>query len=226
MTVAVPAISFVDEGTTLFLDALAGLSDAELDAPCALPGWTRRHLLAHVASNAEALRRLLSWARTGVENRMYASPEQRVAAIETGAARPVGELRDQVRGSADALAADIAELPAAAWSVEVITAQGRTVPASTVVWMRAREVYVHAVDLGAGVTFADLPEPFCAALLDDVVRWHASRSGPALVLVTPDGVREIPGDDARRVELPLADAAAWLTGRDERPDLPVLSRWL
>ncbi|GAA4536876.1 hypothetical protein [Pseudonocardia xishanensis] len=68
--------------------------------------------------------------------------------------------------------------------------------------MRAREVCVHAVDLDGGVTFADLPEPFCAALLDDVARWRGARPGPALVLVTPDGVREIPGEgEPSRVEL-------------------------
>jgi hypothetical protein len=32
--------------------------------------------------------------------------------------------------------------------------------------------------------------------------------------------------EPRRVQLPLADAAAWPTGRDERPDLPALPRRL
>jgi maleylpyruvate isomerase len=227
VTTAIPAVSYVDEGTALLLDALARLDGAELDAPCALPDWTRRHLLAHVASNAEALRRLLSWARTGVENRMYASPEQRAADIETGAARPAAELRAWVRDSADALADDMATLPAQAWSAQVVTAQGRIVPASEVPWIRAREVCVHVVDLGSGVTFADLPEAFCVALLDDVTRWRGARPGSALELVTPDGVREVPGEGApRRVELPLADAAAWMTGRGDRPGLPALPRWL
>ena len=44
-------------------------------------------------------------------------------------------------------------LPSEQWEAEVVTAQGRTVPASETPWMRAREVMVHAVDLGTGVTF-------------------------------------------------------------------------
>ena len=73
------ARTWVDRGTRLLLDVVDTLDDAALDRPSGLPGWTRRHLLAHVASNAEALGRLLDWARTGVENPMYASPEARDA---------------------------------------------------------------------------------------------------------------------------------------------------
>ena len=77
--------AWAQEGTRLLLAGLDRLDDASLDEPCALPDWPRRHLLAHVASNAEAIGRLLTWARTGVETPMYASPEQRAADIETGA---------------------------------------------------------------------------------------------------------------------------------------------
>ncbi|WP_219414419.1 hypothetical protein [Pseudonocardia nigra] len=45
--------------------------------------------------------------------------------------------------------------------------------------------------------------------------------------MTPDGVREVAGEGTqRRVELPLADATEWMTGRADRPDLPALPRWL
>ena len=46
-----------------------------------------RHVVAHVHYNARALGRLVQWATTGTENRMYASPEQRASEIEAGAAR-------------------------------------------------------------------------------------------------------------------------------------------
>ena len=51
--------------------------------PTALPGWTRKHLVAHLAGNAEALLRLLHWAGTGERTPMYTSPEQRNADIES-----------------------------------------------------------------------------------------------------------------------------------------------
>lgn len=217
---------WVDTGTGLLLAGLDTLADVELDVASALPGWSRRHLLAHVASNAEAIGRLLIWARTGVETPMYSSPAQRAADIEQGAART--DLREWVRSSAVRLSEDMDELPAAAWRSEVVTAQGRTVEAAETPWMRARETCIHAVDLDVGVTFADLPEAFLAALLDDVVRWRSARTGPAVALSTPVGRHDIAGTgDPIPVHLPLPDAAAWVVGRPSgRPGLPALPRWL
>jgi len=209
----------------LLLAGLDRLTDAELGEPSALPGWTRRHLLAHIASNAEALGRLVSWAHTGVENRMYASPEQRAVDIEMGARRP--DLRAWVRDSAEMLTRALGDLPAQAWDAKVVTAQGRTVPAREIPWMRQRETHIHAVDLRAGTTFADLPPEFLMALLDDVTRWRTARPGPALTIVTPETTHELPGEGPpARVELPLATAAAWLTGRHTDPTLPTLPGWL
>ena len=55
------------------------------------------------------------------------------------------------------LAADFDALTGDAWDAKVITAQGLTRSASEIPWMRDREVYVHAIDLGAGTTWVDLP---------------------------------------------------------------------
>ena len=99
-------LTWMDHGTKLFLAALAGLSDGELDEPIGLPGWTRRHVVAHVHDNAEALRRLVAWASTGVETPMYASKKQRSDEIEHGATLPADLLRANVARSAEALAGD------------------------------------------------------------------------------------------------------------------------
>jgi maleylpyruvate isomerase len=225
MTTRIDARGWADTGTQLVLAGLGGLTDDELDAPCALPGWTRRHLLAHLASNAEAIGRLLTWARTGVKTPMYASPDQRADEIAVNAGRP--DLPQWVRDSASRLSRAMNDLPDHAWHVEVVTAQGRTVPAGETAWMRARETCVHAVDLGTGTTFADLPDGFLAALIKDVTAWRSARPGPSIALTTPAGHHEITGDGpATRVELPIATAAAWLVGRHPTPDLPNLPNWL
>jgi maleylpyruvate isomerase len=78
-------LAWMHEGTERLLADVAGLTDKALDGPTALPGWTRRYLLSHVAANAGALRNLVHWARTGEERRMYASGEQRDADIAAGA---------------------------------------------------------------------------------------------------------------------------------------------
>jgi maleylpyruvate isomerase len=191
--------AWMNHGTTLFLAAVDALPDEAFDEPTALPGWTRKHLVAHVHYNAEALRRLVSWACTGEESRMYAGPEQRAAEIERGSLLSADQLRRLVHASADALDADLEALPEEAWQHQVVTAQGRTVPATEIPWMRTREVAVHAVDLNAGVSFADLPDDLNAALVADVVK-KRSASGEAAAL------------------------AEWLTGRTT--GAPVLGPWL
>jgi len=189
---------WMDHGTSLFLGAVDKLGDSELDEPSRLPGWSRRHVIAHVHFNAEALRRLLSWARTGAENRMYADARQRAAEIEQGAGRPAAALRALVRESARELGRDMDTLPESGWQHMVVTARRRSVPASEIPWMRTREVAVHAVDLRGAAGFGDLPAELNIALAADAVR---SRS---------DGE--------------AAAVAEWLTGRSA--EAPVLGPWL
>ena len=77
---------WMEEGTALFLKAVDGLSTDDYDAGSALPGWTRKNLVGHVAHNAEALRNLTRWAATGEESPMYSSTGQRnddIAAADT-----------------------------------------------------------------------------------------------------------------------------------------------
>jgi maleylpyruvate isomerase len=57
-------------GTAFFARKLNELPDAELDGATLLPGWTRRHVVAHVGYNARAIARLIEWAATGVETPM------------------------------------------------------------------------------------------------------------------------------------------------------------
>jgi maleylpyruvate isomerase len=225
-------LAWMHDGTRRLLTDVAGLPDEALDAPTALPGWSRRYLLAHVAANAGALRNLVHWARTGEERRMYTSVEQRDADIAAGAALPAAELRAAVTASARALAADLDALPAQAWDATVITAQGLARAASEIPWMRDREVFIHAVDLAAGTTFADLPAEFLAALLDDVTaRRSAKGGGPALALAATDTGHAwtVTGTGAAvPVSAPLADLAAYLTGRPAPalPAAPGLPAWL
>jgi maleylpyruvate isomerase len=225
-------LAWMADGTDRLLTDLAALPDRALTGPTSLPGWTRGYLLAHVAANAGALRNLVHWARTGEERRMYASNEERDADIASGAQLPAAQLRAWVGSSARALAADLDAMPGPAWDAKVITAQGLTRRASEIPWMRDREVYVHAIDLGAGTGWADLPAEFLAALLDDVTaRRSANGGGPALAVAATDTGHawEVAGAGAAiPVSAPLCDLAAYLTGRPA-PGLsaaPALPAWL
>ncbi|NUP33671.1 MAG: maleylpyruvate isomerase family mycothiol-dependent enzyme, partial [Streptomycetaceae bacterium] len=80
-------------GTGLLLAAVSGLDEAAFDGPTLLPGWTRKHLAAHVAANADAIGNLVAWAATGVETPMYRSADERAAGIARGPGMAAEELR-------------------------------------------------------------------------------------------------------------------------------------
>ncbi|HET8601802.1 MAG TPA: maleylpyruvate isomerase family mycothiol-dependent enzyme [Segeticoccus sp.] len=226
-------LRWMREGTTTFLSALANRTDEQLAGATGLEGWTGKHLLAHVAANADALGNLVHWARTGEETPMYSSPAQRNQDIEDGAQRSVPELRSWVEDSAGTLAEALDELTDEQWHHHVRTAQGRDVDATEIPWMRAREVMVHAVDLGP-VTFAELPEDFLTALADDIVGKRTAKAGPALEIATTDSTHRwtLPGTgEPTKVSGTLASVTAYLAGRpapklDDDPHVPELPAWL
>ncbi len=218
------------DGERHFGTALGRLTDEEFAAPSLLPGWSRAHVLGHGARNADALVNLLTGARTGVETPMYPSPEVRDAGIAEAAALPPRDLRAEVLDATGRLAAAVQELTDEQWAAQVRTAQGRTVPAAEVPWMRCREVWVHSVDVDAGVTFADVPDAVLARLVDDVfTMWQRRDAVPDVAVFA--GNREW-GTGELAVAGSLAAVTAWLTGRSQGEELaadgplPQLPRWI
>ena len=194
-------------------------------------------MLTHVARNADAMINLLTWARTGVRTPAYASDEQRLADVEAGAGRSPAAIRADVVDASDRLAKEVRMMPEAAWSARIVNRQGRQVPASIVPWMRAREVWIHAVDLDVGASFGDFPGPMLAALLADVTAAMAAKPDcPPLRLVAGSGQVWTVGDPAAGVTVtgPASELAAWLLGRSRgkqlRADgsrrLPIVPPWL
>ena len=213
-------LSGVRLGTASFRRALAAVSDDSLTGPSLLPGWTRKHIAAHVGYNARAISRLVVWAATGEETPMYASPQARQHEIDLGATLGPQALRSLCEHSAIELDVRWRDLPAERWHETVTTAQGRSVPVSETLWMRTREVWLHAVDLNSGTRLTDVPDAVQRRLLDDVVGlW--SRRDPV------DGwrLRELGGctqqwhagvDSQREVMGSLSNLLGWATGRCHR----------
>lgn len=206
-------------GEAAFRRELSRVDDAGFDAPTLLPGWTRRHLVAHVGYNARALSRLVVWADTGVETPMYASPEARNAEIDLGATLSPRALRSLAEHAAIELDVRWRDLPEDRWAAPVRTAQGREVPVRETLWLRQREVWLHAVDLGAGLRVRDLPEDFLVRLLPDVLSaWARRGEGTGLRLVS--GGRAWGADAASSSSVvfgALPDLVAWATGRSSDP---------
>jgi maleylpyruvate isomerase len=210
-------IEQVEKATAHLLDSAQDLTDADVRQPSLLPGWSRGHVLTHVARNADSYTRALTGVRTGGDTSRYTSVEDRDAAIDAGAGRSAAELVADVRTSHERLLAACQALPDDAWDTEIRQAPGRRgYPAAGMPWGRLKEVLVHHVDLDAGFTPAHWPADFVTRCLDDVVRDFASRDdAPPVELVADDTGRRlgIRPDPQVKVTGPEPALLAWLTGR-------------
>jgi maleylpyruvate isomerase len=236
-------LPWMGAGTELLARAVNALPDDALRAPSALPGWTRAHVVAHVARNAEALTRLATWARTGVETPMYPSREHRAAEIDSSAQAPAEVLRDELATTAEALDAALAALDETTWQAQVRSALGRPIPAAEIPWMRVREVWLHAVDLDAGVSVTDIAPDVVDTLLDDATGMLSAADGcPSAVLAPTDRDRTWSlgpaSDEPLRLRGEAAQVLGWLVGRcgddvveatapdGSAADVPAAPRWL
>ncbi len=216
----------------------ATLSEEQLRAPSRLPGWSRGHVLTHIARNADGLRNLLIWARTGVVTPQYADAGERERGIAAGADRRAADLLADLDASAAALAAEAGSLGADDWAAEVRGLHGDPHPAWFTLRRRRIEVEVHHVDLDAGYSPDDWPLDFAATLLDNVVAGFADAEAPAALLrITDTGsaLRIGPPDATPTVEIggPARMQLAWLIGRgtgaglttEPAGPLPTLPPW-
>ena len=222
-------IELMRRGDTFFLSHLERLDDEGFAQPCALPDWTRAHVVAHLARNADALVNLLTWARTGVEKPMYPSAEARVHDIEVSAQQSPDALRSDVNDASARLAGAVATMPEDAWDAGVRTARGRPITAAEVPWMRIRESWVHAVDLDVGASFDEVPHAVVIDLLDEVASGLAGRDDcPAMVVDAGERSWRVgPDGDTVTVSGSAPDLLAWLIGRAPGPDgAPAPPPWL
>lgn len=185
-------IAAVDEATDRLLAGVDKLSDDDVGEPSLLPGWSRGHVLAHIARNADGMRNLVTWARTGTETPAYTSRERRDADIERDAPRPISEHRGDIAETARLLSADLRALPGDRLdAVTVRTQPGRDFPAREIAWRRLREVEIHHVDLAAGYTARDWPAAFVSRCSPGVVEMFARHGEvPSMTLRATDTKRE------------------------------------
>ena len=148
---------------------------------------------------------------------MYASAEQRGREIAEGATLSAAALRNLFDHTVARLDEKWRNLPASAWDAQVRTAQGRLVPVSETAWMRTREVWIHAVDLGNGGRFGDFPDVVLESLLTDIVgMWRRKDLGAGLILAVDGGEPVAVQPDsppAEKVSGPLAAVVRWAAGR-------------
>ncbi len=222
-------LDVVDAAAGVFQRAVEGLTEDALSEPSALPGWSRRHVIAHVALNADGFVTAAHRHRDGEPAYMYpggaAARDREIGQLAAGPTPALFRWLDTARAEFSvAWSGEIAEYPCA-------TAPGHPWFSSTTVLLRRlRELQVHLVDLGLdGVgphvweesfVVADLPlqwstvahrsaQPVC--VIDELGRvWNSGPATSATPTVRVD----------RRLLL------AWVLDRATITDLPPLEPWM
>jgi maleylpyruvate isomerase len=227
----------VIESTTHLIATAEQFDDEAVREPSLLSGWTRGHVLTHVARNADAIIRLLTWAATGVETPMYASETARDDEIDLGAGRSARELAADVREASERFAVQAARLNPEQWSREIAGRRGGPQPAAWLPWWRLEEILIHHVDLNASYSPAHWPETFTEPELALIARRFANPvftpESPSFRVHAEDvdggvdvevvyGICAEPDDESTPiVHGPSAALVAWLIGRSKGDGLNV-----
>ncbi len=222
VTVSTPSdhVTALRASVARFCDSVPGLTDPMVRAASLLPGWSRGHVLSHVARSADSRRGLLETARHGRVGRQYPSDDERDREIEEGACRAPAQIRQDVVEALDRLLTAVAEHPAELWDAPGEWLGMGLRPVHRVVPSMRREVEYHHVDLAAGYGPGDWPADFVSAQLERVTKSFGERPDAGAFTVRLPG-RDLPvgsGGDLVVAGDP-APLLAWLTGRGDGSEL-------
>lgn len=222
-------LSRLDRETGILLATVESLSGDEWTAPSLCEGWTRADVVAHLATNAHGLVKLVDWVATGEEQQLYVSAEARAQENSALAALPpeelIARLRESVRFFADQARRLGGELALGAVSV-----YGKEIPADSIVARRITEIVVHHHDLDTAWSIEEADPDSLLDALEDAVRTMRAKNTPGMTLVTEERDEWVIGDGALRVTADRGGMLVWLargdTGNIEADGpLPKLPSW-
>ena len=217
--------------TSLLLRTAATLDDETIRAGSRCEGWTRAHVLSHIARNADALGNLVGWAITGIPRAMYDSPGARDADIAAGSTRGAQEIFTDLEDSAARFAAAATGMTPAAEQAEVEMRGGRKVLGGRLLTLRLTEVVFHHVDLFAGYAFADTDPGFVKrAVTITIERFRAGGEAPGMLLRSDEGDTWSIGESLHEITGSNAALLLWLArgegaGISSKAALPQLPAW-
>ncbi|MEU4764418.1 maleylpyruvate isomerase family mycothiol-dependent enzyme [Actinosynnema sp. NPDC023794] len=184
--------------------AIEDLTDERVAQPSALPGWTRGHVLAHLAKGTVALAGQAEHEGTKVEPYPGGRPA-RDAAIEADAGRSAAEHRAAIAAAVDRLAKawdDVRD-----WDTPVYYRDGTLTGTAYGVWREA-EIHLRDLDLGPvtwSLEFCEHAVDFLSARVPDGIR---------LTLQAPERRWTIGEGEDFTLTGSLTDLTAWLAGRE------------
>lgn len=170
-----PLLPQITEASDRIVATANRLSDADLAAPSVCEGWSRAHVLAHVALNAEGLAGVLRGVVDANPTTIYASQEQRDLDIDELAAAGATQIRERLIAGNDAFAAALGRIRPEHAEIDIERIPGvRHFKVRRVGLVRLREVEIHHADLDADYSPADWPADTASLFLEDEIRSHGA----------------------------------------------------
>jgi len=162
---------------------VADLDDDGARAASRLPGWSRGHVITHLARNADSVVRRLTGAREGqVADQYEGGAAGRAAEIEAGASRSAADLLADLRTACAGVDVALAAHPEDRWDGLSRGVDGDEAPVARLPFGRWREVEVHLVDLDVGYEPSDWPAALVHRWLPELLPALAGRCEPAPLL--------------------------------------------
>lgn len=212
-----PDLAALTGSADRFLGTVRALADDDVLSACALPEWTRAHLLTHVAQAADSRTRMLYAARAGLIGEQYPSEQARAGAIEAGAQRPAAVIRADAGRAVEECLTAMRQHPAGLWDAPAIWLRGGRHPVRGAVASLRSELEYHHVDLAAGYAPGDWPAEFVATELRQVTALmnHRADAPPVTLISAAAGLARIGTVPPVDVTGPPAVILAWLSGRGD-----------
>jgi maleylpyruvate isomerase len=217
--------------TRLLMRTAAALDDETIRVASLCEGWTRAHVLSHIARNADGLGNLVGWAVTGTPRAMYDSPDGRDADIVAGSTRSAQQVLTDLEDSAARFAAAAPDLAGPPEQAQVEMRGGRIVLGGQLPTLRLMEVVFHHVDLDAGYTFAETDPGFVKRSVRIAIeRFRDRDQGLSITVRSDEGDIWSIGDGAQDVTGRNAALLLWLArgkagGVSSDAPLPALPPW-
>ena len=197
--------------TGMLLATVDSLTDDELAAPSKCGGWTRAHVVAHLALGADAMGNMITWGTTGVETPPYVSWDARNADIENLAKKSPAEIKAALHTAVKDFADKAATLKDGLKAETVQTAGGADITPYAVPALRISEVIIHHADLD---TVWGLEEADIDALEDTleivVDRVSAKEDFPGVTIDTDEREHYVIGDGATAIKGGRDAVIGWL----------------
>lgn len=225
-------IGVMQRESAMAMATISSLADNELNKPTKCEGWTRAHVIAHLARDADAMTNLTTWAVTGQETPAYESREKRDADIEAAAKLSATELAAALEQANTRLLEAVRTLKDGVQVETLPTLFSGEINVFSLPARRTTELIVHHNDLDTTWEWHEAdPDAILDAIEVCVRRLQVNPDSPGLQIIAREGEEWIVGDGSYRIEgyyealLPFLAREQVEEGLRYEGELPSLPPW-